>query len=512
MSDRDFQDMESISDSEMKDSVDLNTAQEEALWYSVANVLALSLGSGMGIPAEGVYASGKEVGDSSLKNPMLMRAFFKNGDPHLTRKFGQHDLETWRWSSESFDTQLTPQAQGWSIIAQAECAKWFAMTESTESLPMDFRQDWLKNSLLLWSSAREQCDFAFDNLRNDQGFFALAAEPGSVVISDSGANIEDQACMLWAVCDLAGIARRSGSVLEDSDFMSKSLDRADQLFHLIMKNRSYLLDSSVDRIKALAVMVSALVWYSSVTMNDDYKAGALRLLRAYADDLVKEQEKNEAVGADLVDASAALCALVDAFRVTKLKTYAQSAVRISDFMESQWQKIPGIYFQTPLAKEITYNIDDIGTILGALNRSRLFLKGRVNRELVELRISQFFSDAVNLSGLQMSMPSLDFLPDWIQEREPSAHFRSDLIPLPSQAGGDFGIAPVFAGEVGYDPQSDTWSRRMTFETQAAMRACCEFIWLNRDLVNGFPEVDLEQSPTWVREAAGVAPEGYVTGE
>jgi hypothetical protein len=512
MSDRDFEYIESNLESETECSIDMNTAQEEALWYSVANVLALSQGSGMGIPSDKKRESKSGAEVPLLENPAPLKAIFKNGDPHLTQPFQQHDLSTWRWSESSFDRQLTPQAQGWTIIAEAECAKWFSLTENTESLPMDLRREWLKNSLLLWNSAREQCDFAFDSLRNDQGLFALAAEPGSVIITDSGANLEDQACMLWAVCDVAGIARRVGSLLQDKDELQVSLERADELFHIIVKDHESLLDASVNKVQARAVAVSALIWYANVTENEDLQAGALRLMRAFADDLVKAQDKNEAVGETLIDAACALCALVDAFRITRLKTYAECAAKVTDFIESQWSKTPGFYFQTPLAKEITYNVDDVGTILGALNRSRLFLKGRVNRELLDLRIRGFFGDVVNKSGLQMSMPSIDFLPNWLRQREPSVHFRNDSVPLPSEAGGSYGIAPVFAGEIGYDLQSDTWSREMTFEAQAAMRACCEFIWLNHDIVNGFPEIDFEQSPTWVREAAGVAPRDIYRGE
>ncbi len=115
----------------------------------------------------------------------------------------------------------------------------------------------------------------------------------------------------------------------------------------------------------------------------------------------------------------------------------------------------------------------------------------------------FFCKAVNISGLQMSMLSPDFMPEWLQQREPSIHFRHSAVPLPSQAGGDFGIAPVFAGEVAYDPQSDTWSREMVFDAPAAMHACCELLWLNHEAINGFPELRLAEAPIAVRRAAGV---------
>jgi hypothetical protein len=44
---------------------------------------------------------------------------------------------------------------------------------------------------------------------------------------------------------------------------------------------------------------------------------------------------------------------------------------------------------------------------------------------------------------------------------------------------------------------------MIFDTPAAMHACCELLWLNREAVNGFPELRLEEAPLAVRQAAGV---------
>ena len=84
---------------------------------------------------------------------------------------------------------------------------------------------------------------------------------------------------------------------------------------------------------------------------------------------------------------------------------------------------------------------------------------------------------------------------------PSAHFRYGSIALPSEADGEFGTAPVLAAEVGYDPQTQTWSRRMLFDVPAAMHACCELLWMNSEAINGFPDVRLEHSPAAVQQAA-----------
>jgi hypothetical protein len=154
-----------------------------------------------------------------------------------------------------------------------------------------------------------------------------------------------------------------------------------------------------------------------------------------------------------------------------------------------------------MAREITYNADDIGVILGALNAARLFLGERVDREIADLRMRVFFCKTVNFAGLQMSMPSANLMPEWFRECEPDSHFRYGSMPLPQQAGGEHGIAPVFAEELGYDPQSEIWSRRSAFDAPAAMRACCEMLWMNSEAICGFPDVRLEHLPTDIQRAA-----------
>ncbi|HUV04056.1 MAG TPA: hypothetical protein VMX94_02995 [Armatimonadota bacterium] len=488
--------------------IDINAAKEEAAWYSIVNVLALNLGSGMGIPLEQNEMNsllGKistEWEDLPLRNPLPLKAIFKSGDPHLLKPFEQRNLGTWRWSPDSFDRTLSPQSHGWAVIAGTECAKWFGIPQSAEAVSEDLRREWRINGMLLCALARKQCDFAFDNLRNGRGLFVTAAEPGTARVTEAAANLEDQACMLWACSDSASLAGQAGSMCADADARRRYLNLADDLFQALADNKDSLLATSLGKALAQSVAIPALVWYASVTKAQDLKARCLWLLREFADNLVRAQDANEMVGDTVVDAAAALRALTEAFRVTRLRTYAETATKIFNFIESQWWKLPGVYSQTPLSTEYTYNADDVGIICGALDAGRLFLKDRVDRDLAELRMRIFFCKAVNISGLQMSMPSPDFMPVWLQEREPAIHFRHGSVPLPSEADGDFGIAPVFAGEAAYDPQSDTWSRRMIFDAPAAMHACCEFLWLNREAVNGFPEIVLEGAPLRVRRAAG----------
>ena len=508
MSDRKTEGAKMAVELETRCNIDINAAREESSWYALLNVLSLSLGSRMGIDLNDemrnreIGTAGVCVDDLSAKNIDLLQAVFKNGIPLLGKRFSLWDMDTWRWNRSSFDREIAPKAQGWTIVAELECAKWLSASANRASLSVKAKTDWKTLSLVLGVEARVQCEYAFENLRDANGLFVSAVPEENGYSLRGEAELTDQLCMLMACSDLSGVHGKLGSVLMDEESRKRISGLADQLLQVIMDNEAMLLEREMNKSQALSLAVSAFIWYASASGNRELNSKAMALVRKYADILVAMHDSSEMVGNSTVDAAAALKALCDAFRTTRLRAYANAAMDVFNFLESQWWNLPGLYASSPMSDEYTYNADDIGIILSALNASRLYLKDRINRGLAELRLRVFFCNAVNLSGLQMSMPSMDFLPDWFQQREPSIHFRHNAIPLPGEVGGGFGVSPVMAAEVAYNPQGDMWSRRMMFDTSAAMRASCELMWLNHDAVNGFPDVNMESTSQSVREASG----------
>jgi len=481
--------------------IGLSAACEQATWYSLMNVIALCLGSGAGIPFEeeelrGILDwTGIGWSDLRLASPLPLKAVFRSGDPLLMRDFDQCDLGTWRWSPDTFDRTLVPQAQGWTVIAEIECAKWLGFAGHSEATAGEPCAWWRALGTLLWATARGQLDFAWKNMRDDRGLFVAATDSATLKPTDPSNDLADQACMLWACSDAASLAGRDDSTYCSDNSRDELFHCADALFQAIAEHKKDLLRASSGKVRAESTTISALTWYASTTEARDLKARCFWILRDLADDLVKAQDANEMVGNTIMDAAAALRALIEAFRVTRLRTYAECATKIFAFIESQWSARDGVYSATPMASEITYNADDIGVILGALNASRLFLRDGIDRETAGERMLIFFHRTVNYAGLQMSMPGASFLPGWFREHEPVTHFRHDSIPLPTQAGGRFGTAPVLAGELGYDPHMQVWSRRMIFDAPAAMRAVCEMLWMNSEAIPGFPEAKPEHPPT-----------------
>ena len=72
---------------------------------------------------------------------------------------------------------------------------------------------------------------------------------------------------------------------------------------------------------------------------------------------------------------------------------------------------------------------------------------------------------------------------------PEIYFRYPGMSYPPMAGGEFGIAPVFATSVSYENGEWIVGDR-TFDSAGSMHAANEMIWLHYDEVNGFPNANV----------------------
>jgi len=133
------------------------------------------------------------------------------------------------------------------------------------------------------------------------------------------------------------------------------------------------------------------------------------------------------------------------------------------------------------------NIDDVGTILGSINAARLFLGNRINQARAEEVFTGFYEGTVNISGLQISSPPVGLFKAPFEQEKPELFLRYPTTPFPPMAGGDYGIAPVFAASVTWDDAQWT-ADQYNFDTAGAMHAANEMIWFHNDEVNGFPEI------------------------
>jgi hypothetical protein len=103
--------------------------------------------------------------------------------------------------------------------------------------------------------------------------------------------------------------------------------------------------------------------------------------------------------------------------------------------------------------------------------------------LAKKRYVSFFENAVVISGMQQASGTALVEPLYLK-REPGNHFAHPALPLPEKAGGSFGKAPVYSGEVTY--ANGKWKvTDYRFRTKDAMFLANMSVILNRHQADCF---------------------------
>lgn len=467
---------------------DSTAAEEEGYWYSRYNFGSLAMMSGLGetfMPDMDMMMMAMQMADADFDpmqmgteygdgnhpiapvNPQMIQAVYKSGDPHLTQMMNMDDFSTMTWDPSTFDTTLTGLSQGWTMIKLVEWAKQFHVDDHFGTPADDFGAQWRFMGLVLMMQADMQAMYFHENMN----MFDL---------SDGGDYV-----MLWALSDLG--ATRGAQTLENSEsnrYMNSEsstmwLNAADTLYTQIK-------DENPQTIKETSTAIQSLVWYSANTQNDENKLSALVKIENLAENLEKMNPNNAA------ETAYVLRGLVEAKRTigySKDRIEQLTPVLLGDFNDDT-----GLFDM-----QNTYTIDDVAVIVGSLNALRIFEGANVDTERAEEIFTLFYETVLNIAGMQQAVPPLSFMKDPFEyEEDPLLYFMYPGMPMPPMAGGEFGIAPVFASSVSYN--DDVWSIDRIFDSAGAMHAANEFIWLHYDEINGFPEVDLSSTLVQAQES------------
>ncbi|RME84111.1 MAG: hypothetical protein D6775_06350, partial [Caldilineae bacterium] len=484
---------------------DGTAAEEEGYWYSRYNLGNLVFRSALGEtfkPDPEIIKSFIQLADANpddgdtaapKKGVAPLRAVYASGDPHYIQKLDVNDFGTQRWDPASFDTTITARAMGWTMIKEIEWSKQFHVDNHFGTPQDDFGAQWRFVGLLLNAEAKQQGLYALQNLKNEQG-----------LIADSDGQIDwsGQWVMLEAYSDLAAalkadaLPHSASNRYHNPQQASVFGGAADMLF-------ASLTDRQPADIEELSLAIQALTWYAATTDKNGNQADALQRITRFGDMLAAAQPANATERAFVIRG------LIEAYRTTGNDTYLAAAAAAFEAMAADFNPETGAF-----DSQNTYTIDNVAVIMGALNSLKFFGGNAVDAGEVEDIFTNFFLNAVNKSGLQQSVPPIPVAKGEFEQDEPPIFFGYPTIPKPPMAGGDFGIAPVFAAEVTWNGSG--WEvTDSRFDTAGAMHASNEFIWFHNDEVNGFPEVvALPPSATGVRnglaqyDATAAEEEGY----
>lgn len=456
-------------------------AEEEAYWYSRYNLGHLTMRSGMGetfMPDAAmvemmIQAADADPDDGDTATPAtnaaLLQTVYAEGDPHWTQEPNPMDFATLRWDEATFDKAVTGSAIGWTIIKELEWAKQFHVDAHFGQPTDPFGAQWRFVGIVMVAMPKMQA----------QSWMALH-EQGTVQMVDKS----DPYVMLAALSDLAQVLEAetlphsASNRYRDPEGEALFLAEADKQFDRVKGMPSEEMNT-----KELALAIQGLAWFAAVTHDPDRQDQALQLVADLGKELIMAKK------ATATQKGYVIRGLIEAYRLTNSTMYQLPAVQAFDSLAAEYDSTHGVF-----TSQSTYTIDDVAAIIGGLNAIKLF--GGVDESEVEKIFAGFFESAVNLSGLQQAVPPKEASKGDFELDEPDIFYGYPTLPLPREAGGEFGIAPVFATSVTFDSETENWTaidRR--FDTAGAMHAANEFIWLHHDEVNGFPEVVLAARPT-----------------
>ena len=451
---------------------------EEGYWYSRYNLGNLVMRSGLGLtfkpPMEVVKRMMQAVdanpgdGDTPTvpKGVTLLKLVYTSGDPRYTTKLNPSDFDTQHWDPTGFEKRTTASASGWTIMKEAEWAKQFHVDDHFGTPASDFGAQWRFVGMIMNASAKTQARYLATQ---------VARIDGLIPSSDGSLDWIGQWVMLEAYANLADYLDRPALPLNASN---RYRDPESARFFAAAADRLYaaLTHRQPQGPRELSQAVQALVWYAALGSEEaDAARGRLRSLAL---------QLSNAEAANAGEAGYRLRGLVEAWRVTGDAFFRRAAVRSFDRLIGGYDFARGRF-----TADSSHSIDDVAAIMGAVNASRLFLGDAIDQGLADRLYVNFFESAVNLGGLQQSVPPVPVAKGAFEQQEPPLFYGYPSIPKPPMAGGTYGIAPVFATRIVWNENQRRFEvDDPRFDTAGAMHASNEFIWFHNDEVNGFPEV------------------------
>jgi hypothetical protein len=455
----------------------LEAVQKQAYWYSLYNVAHLTMFSGMGKIMKGggmtgiiEWLKGGGVQKAELVKDMYMiSSVYAEGDPHFTQEVDLDNKRSMGWDREKMDKTLDPSAQAFTIIKSV-----------TKNFHRDYHEtkDNQRIAIAMYPEAKEMAKLLTESMMDDRGLFVSVSPDGK---KGKPAPF-DQVSVLWAFSDLASVSSDpEAPPYNDGDLARWSGEMADKAFEA---TKTLPPESIID----MAIAIEALGRYAAATDDKALRKEALGLILLYAEALRRGSKKT------VTQMGLSVYGLIEAFRVTGNPAFMKEALRIFNRdMESLWDEKAGIYTNFKRSKRQFYTPFDVGAVLAALNSVLWFTLPSYDDplnsgpDLAKKRYVRFFENALFISGLQRAS-GISLVEKRYVDREPQIHFAHPSLPQPEEAGGKFGIAPVYASEVTFE--NGKWViTNENFNTKEAMFLANMSVILNRHQADCFIPVE-----------------------
>jgi hypothetical protein len=354
---------------------------------------------------------------------------------------------------------VTTEATAWTVVKEIEWAKLFHVDAHFGLVTDDFGATQRLTGVMLGMMVKMQ-------------LMALQLESSRFEQSTSG-----DAALLIAYSDAAGFYGAAALPGSATNRHADPVAAAD-FASLAAQQFQRVLASAPTGPAELSTSIQAVVWYAAGATAPVELAAARRAIVDWGNALAEQAAGTPTARAYVIRG------LIEAGRVTGDAYFLDRAAAAYQALVGGFDAVHGV-----LAGTGRLTTEGVAAIGGAFNAAGLFLGDRVDQVALTRTFGAWWEGTVNLSGFQVASPAVPEFKGAFETLNDPLFLRYPTQPLPKDAGGTRGIAPVFAASVTWTGSG--WaSDRSWFDTAGAMHASNEFIWFHNDEVNGFPDVTL----------------------
>ncbi|MBB6213960.1 hypothetical protein HNQ80_000029 [Anaerosolibacter carboniphilus] len=468
------------------DTPTMESIEKQALLYSFSNVFSLALLSDMGISAdfsEEIYDKlhkllpGAE--DSSSHSIDLnyalfpLRAVYSRGNLGFADMLGALNAEKkdLHWNKEHFKKNISPLDQALLINSEIQLSKYlYHHSLSDSSRSSSGHEKFI--GLLFLHGAMEQGEFCHQHLRNNQGLFIEKKDKSKykdhilLKTKDHPIRWLDQIHMMHAYASLCELLNDYNHYPNyyDTEQASYFGELSSQILHVLCHQEDDLYDLKT---KDLTFIIPLLV----KTAHQLHQQEALEplVIKLCAELSAREvgggklsRDRQGLKISSLATHGRAITALIEGYKFTQYDRFYGEAKKLYHYLNSRWNGEINLFGHNK-RKKIKYSAMDIASILNGLQSLLSVETNANNTALLRKQLCAFFNSSINISGIQVSPPSISEL----------SNMRSmgNLDPVSPDLLMYEENSCVFTKEFKINPKRDRiYLQRDHYETQQALYA------------------------------------------
>ena len=418
-----------------------------------------------------------------VANANLNMAAFTEGDPSFTQQpvfedeSGRPDASTLAWDDSQSSGVVSPSSLAWTHLKGVTWAKNFEAHFDVlpEALAAEFRSEVLATLAQIGINAALIAGGPQENgaLTAGDGSLELVSgfRPGGPEITDSTPRVHHHSAMLWFLSDMVSLAQGGWFGYENPEPLipaAKIQKLADGTFQAT-RSQFAPADVASQSTRQLGQLLGAVGWYGTQAGSDDLQSTAVDYANALAEQVdatlddngfVDNGSTNQAATQGIVGQGLLWASELDGV------DHTDPAADVLGYMTDElWDPDAGTFKPGLNADTYAITARDAGDITGGLNAADAVL----GMNGVQDTFARFFNQTFNRGRLQRA--------ERPQSRNENAEY---TLPLPPEAGGDYGQAAVYNAAVEYDPAADEWSvTDDRFDTEWALYLANQDLWIGQ---------------------------------